>query len=370
MADSTTVIRKRYTVDTSQFDFDDHSSNSRSVRTTNITLIVLVGIFVSLRLFVRICMVRKVFVDDILILVASVLTVALAAVCIAATNHGMGTHVWLLDMPTMLQTIKSAVQYLFICQVLYAFAVAFTKISIIASYLRFVQEKRFRISMLITAVVIGGLWITGVFVTIFQCRPVSAAWDFTNLNGKCVNYVDYLYASSALTVATDIVLCVLPWPYFWKLQMSLKQRIILCLLLGGGAGACVASVLRITKLDMLRNADLTYQAVPTLNLSVIECSVGIICVSIPPLRPLAVRLFPRALLNNQLPSIRSTPQTARTYSLSKLSANTDNNSGSQTEHDAGPTFYREHSSEAELGRFRNMVEVSGDSQKEYWKLNS
>lgn len=52
-------------------------------------------------------------------------------------------------------------QYLYVCQVLYACAIAFTKIAIIASYLRFVQDPKFRMAMYATAVVIVGLWFTG-----------------------------------------------------------------------------------------------------------------------------------------------------------------------------------------------------------------
>lgn len=64
---------------------------------------------------------------------------------------------------------------------------------------------------------------------------MEGAWDFTMTGRKCINYVDYLYASSAVNVFTDILLCVLPWPHLWKLNMPLKQRITLCVLFAGGA---------------------------------------------------------------------------------------------------------------------------------------
>ena len=51
-------------VDTSQFNFDDHSSRVSSIRTTNIVLIVLVVSIVGLRLLARAVFVRKVFADD------------------------------------------------------------------------------------------------------------------------------------------------------------------------------------------------------------------------------------------------------------------------------------------------------------------
>jgi hypothetical protein len=142
-------------------------------------------------------------------------------------------------------------QYLYVCQVLYAFAIALTKIAIISSYLRFIQDRAFRTAMYVISVIIAGLWVTGkagpashsiaythsspgLFVTIFQCRPVSGACNFT-IDRKCIDYISYLYASSAVNVATDILLCILPLPHLWRLNMPLKQRLILCVLLAGGA---------------------------------------------------------------------------------------------------------------------------------------
>lgn len=107
--------------------------------------------------------------------------------------------------------------------------------------------------MYMTLFVVGGLWICGIFVTLFQCDPVDQAWKI-DPNRKCINYVNYLYASSAVNVFTDIVLCILPIPHLWKLsesspktslnfvliltqsEMPVRQRIALCLLFVGGAG--------------------------------------------------------------------------------------------------------------------------------------
>jgi hypothetical protein len=132
-------------IDTSHFDFSDHSSNVQSVRTANITLISLVALFVGLRLFVRTYIVRKIFMDDgtdqpaallhlltadmapaVLILIASAFTIALAAVCLAgmsavshaerrmltwiAITQGLGTHVWLLPIATVFETVKNCIQ--------------------------------------------------------------------------------------------------------------------------------------------------------------------------------------------------------------------------------------------------------------------
>ncbi|KAF2877998.1 hypothetical protein BDV95DRAFT_633475 [Massariosphaeria phaeospora] len=303
-------------IDLSEFDFSNQSSNVQRVKTANIALIALVALFVGLRLFVRMRIVRKVFLDDVLIVFAAVFTITLASVCLGATSHGLGTHFWMLPSADVFDITKSCIQYLYVCQVLYACAIGSTKIAIIASYLRFILDQKFRTAMYSTAVVIVGLWCSGVFVTVFQCSPVSGAWDFTNTTRTCLEFVTYLYASSSINVVTDIVLCVLPCPYLWKLHMPLKQRIILCFLFTGGAGACIAAIIRIANLHTLRSVDVTYEVVPCLNLSVIECSLGIICVSIPPLRPLAAQLFPTALRSNRSSSGKSPLQS---LSLSKRS---------------------------------------------------
>ncbi|KAF2031008.1 hypothetical protein EK21DRAFT_100112 [Setomelanomma holmii] len=294
-------------VDISQLNFNDTWSRVESVQTTNIILIILV-------------VVVHFFADDILIVVAAAFTLALAATCIAATRKGLGKHIWLFPLAEIFNSVKSCILFLFICQILYAFSIFTTKIAIISSYLRFIQARTFRMIMYITLAVTVGLWICGIFVTIFQCRPIYGAWDYT-AQQSCLNYVDYLYASSSVNVLTDIVLCISPIPHLWRLKMPPRQRVILCILFAGGAGACVAGIARIAYLHNLRVLEFPFQSVPSLNLSVIECSLGIGCVSIPALRPMFVRLIPNSLRTGRASSAKTKP---RSIPLTNLFASTSN----------------------------------------------
>ena len=91
-------------VDLSQLDLNDHSSRVAWLRTSSIVFIVLVVTTVSLRIFARTTYVRKIFSDDgvahstiflraatdvdaVLIISATVFTVALASTCIAGRLH-------------------------------------------------------------------------------------------------------------------------------------------------------------------------------------------------------------------------------------------------------------------------------------------
>ncbi|EMD66616.1 hypothetical protein COCSADRAFT_85047 [Bipolaris sorokiniana ND90Pr] len=304
-----------YEFDISQFNFQDHSSNVPFVRITCTIIIVLVLVTVALRIVARLKYVHKIFFDDVLIIFAALFTVALAAACIVSTTHGLGQHIWVLPLLDVLEKLKSIILDLYICQILYACAIALTKLAIISSYFRFVPDQKFHTCMYVTMFPVVGLWITGVFVTFFQCLPYYGAWDFT-VERKCIDYIAYLYASSAVNVITDIALCVLPLPYFWRLDMSRKQRIILCMLLGGGASACILGVTRIGFLHNLHALDITYESAPCLILSVSECSLGIISVSIPAIRPLARQLFPTAMRGVTSPSSRARTQQIRLSSVS------------------------------------------------------
>lgn len=124
---------------------------------------------------------------------------------------------------------------MFIDHIFGSCAVTFTKTSIVASYLRIFPYRGLRIVMYITTAVTIALFFASIFTTIFQCSPVAAAWNFTIIDRKCFRLVNYLYASTAVNIVTDIILCTAPLPYFWNLQLPRRQKVIVStlFLIGG-----------------------------------------------------------------------------------------------------------------------------------------
>ncbi len=114
---------------------------------------------------------------------------------------------------------------------LYAVAIVFTKLSILALYFRIIPNRPMALAVYATATFIVLFCITSVCLTIFQCTPVRAIWDFDDPAGSCAfPYMNFLYVSSAVNVATDVLVCTMPLPYFWRLQMPKKQKLIVCFL--------------------------------------------------------------------------------------------------------------------------------------------
>lgn len=77
--------------------------------------------------------------------------------------------------------------------------------------------------------------IEGV-LTMFQCTPAKAAWD-PMVKGECWNMHTKLvniYVGGGYNIATDVILAVLPLPTIWELNLGLRDRVRLCILLGLG----------------------------------------------------------------------------------------------------------------------------------------
>lgn len=191
--------------------------------------------------------------------------------------------------------MKRIIQTLWVCQTLYTTALALVKLSIIASFHRIFPTRDIRYTLYTIGGLIVAVWIVGIFCTIFQCTPIYAAWDFEAAllpTSHCLPIMKVYYFTTAFSILTDLILCILPLPLFWKLKLPQREKWIVSGLFAFGLVAAVASVMRITTLNGVQQPDFSIGAVPTLNWSVVELGTGIICACIPCLKPLFKRLLP------------------------------------------------------------------------------
>ena len=70
-----------------------------------------------------------------------------------------------------------------------------------------------------------------VFLAIFTCNPVKLAWS-SQLDllatGTCLDLRAAYITGAAINTVSDISIVVLPQPWIWNLQLSLKKKIGLC----------------------------------------------------------------------------------------------------------------------------------------------
>lgn len=177
-------------------------------------------------------------------------------------------------------------------QVTYKAAINLSKCSILLLYLRLfkiVGWIRWACWGLLTCVVI--YCASSMIATIFQCSPVVKAFNKT-LPGTCIDLATFWFANAGFSIATDIIILMLPMPLVYQLEVPRAQKIALMAVFAVGIFVVVTSCLRVATLDVFATSpDNTYD-IANVMWTIIEPNVAIICASLPILRPLVVKLFP------------------------------------------------------------------------------
>ncbi|QDS70331.1 hypothetical protein FKW77_008650 [Venturia effusa] len=86
--------------------------------------------------------------------------------------------------------------------------------------------------------------LSGVVGVIFQCVPVTSAWN-PNIIGHCLNKPAFWYSNGAIMIVLDTVLYIMPMVFTWNLQLPLRQKICLRLLFALGFLTIIASSMRL-----------------------------------------------------------------------------------------------------------------------------
>ena len=80
------------------------------------------------------------------------------------------------------------------------------------------------------------VWVfISFFLEIFQCHPLSAAFDPMLFTDHCIAMQSYYGGVTAANMGIDIVILLLPVHMVWRLKLPIKQRIVLSgiFMLGG-----------------------------------------------------------------------------------------------------------------------------------------
>jgi hypothetical protein len=132
--------------------------------------------------------------------------------------------------------------------VFYNPAIMATKTTILILYWRIAEVPRFfRYASLVTMaiVLIAGVVLT--FLSIFQCRPVDAA--FSMVAGTCIDIVRLHLSSTPIGVLTNLTILLLPLPILTSLRMEFRQKLILVATFIVGGFITIVNVVRIVYLQ-------------------------------------------------------------------------------------------------------------------------
>ncbi|KAJ4422759.1 hypothetical protein N0V82_002538 [Gnomoniopsis sp. IMI 355080] len=231
----------------------------------------------------------------------SILSIALSVPSIGlrwwarCTSLGFGRHVWNVNPANAIPLL----QIYWVSQQLYAVVQLTIQISILALYARVFPTRWFRIAVWtgITSFIVQDVIYIGMII--FRCSPMNAIWD-VRVTGRCLDLNRIGFSGAILHIVEHFILLVLPLYELWKLNLSRRKKIQLCLVFTLGSFSCVTSVIRLKYVAIFDpTADASWDTVPVVVWSVIEDLSAVICINLPPCRHLIQKLFPRQFLTSK-----------------------------------------------------------------------
>ena len=116
-------------------------------------------------------------------------------------------------------------QLILITEAFYTPAITAVKLSALLLYRRIFPSNEFRKILWVVAGIILCYTIPQQAITIFQCDPISGAWDpAVHIRAKCVPLGIIFVTMASMNVATDIMTLSLPLPLLWHLQMNKMHK--------------------------------------------------------------------------------------------------------------------------------------------------
>ncbi|KAH7355116.1 hypothetical protein BKA65DRAFT_395065 [Rhexocercosporidium sp. MPI-PUGE-AT-0058] len=251
---------------------------------TSIVFLVVAWLTFVARVGVRVW--RKALgMDDYVMAVGLALFTVTASLCIVCSFYGSGQMAAVLPASTKMRGIK----LFFIAEFFYAAAAVAIKCSIAITLLRIAGTRKTFLwviwGIIGLSVLSSVVFIVGVANI---CHPITTLWGETT-TGSCDLKLnsDVSFFFSAIEILTDWTLALLPAALLWNIQMKGRVKASVAMILGMGAFASCATIVRLRYLSLYSNpAEFMFSTGKIGLWSIIEEGIGIFAGSLPALRPL------------------------------------------------------------------------------------
>ncbi|KAI1500732.1 hypothetical protein F5X99DRAFT_409805 [Biscogniauxia marginata] len=214
----------------------------------------------------------------------------LSIACIACAFTGVGATNKTLSIPGNEKYQEQGLFWFFLFEVFYCINIIPVKISISLMLIRIAQN------------LIAGLYI------IFQCNPVSAAWDQSLLQkgGHCNDariLTDIYYATTAVNIFTDWITAFMPIPLLWNVQLNINSKISVAFILGLGFIASLSACIRLKyTVGLTDSENYLYSISDIVIWGYAENGLGLIAGCVATLKPLFRKTF-RLSESNSKPTL-------------------------------------------------------------------
>ncbi|KAL4917564.1 hypothetical protein BDW62DRAFT_218068 [Aspergillus aurantiobrunneus] len=281
---------------------------------TQVVCIAVVTIIVAMRVAVKVRLRNGLLLEDYTTLAGWVLFIAFCANMLVLNTHGGGYHAWDVPQNEFIEFQKAS----YAVTLIYVPMVFVIKIALLSVMLRIFAPDRQKVIIIYVSIGILLLYyIPALFIKIFFCKPISTYWLGAEVTGgSCIDQQNVIIADSAISIASDLWILVLPVPMLWSLKMSVKKKLRVVGILGAGGLATAFSVWRLYMMVVeAQTADTTWFWIHCVLTANAEAGIGLICACLP-----ALSAYVASLRSHVNSSYRSYKASHELSSWNKLSS--------------------------------------------------
>ncbi|KAF2855767.1 hypothetical protein T440DRAFT_513858 [Plenodomus tracheiphilus IPT5] len=245
---------------------------------------------ILMRFCVRGFMLKTFGWDDAMMAVAACISITTLALFLKIIDMGLGLHAEAFPLVNIFPFFK--VMYFY--SILIIFAYSFIKLSIGFFLLRLADRTRWRPFLIGMLIFIAMFTIGSTFAIIFQCSPVAAGYDYTLRpplgTAKCYDptiFKNVGVFNSSINIATDLIFALIPIPMVWRLQVTVRTRIGLGIILSLGLFASAVAIYKTPmQANFFKETDWSGHGAWYYIWQQVEMHIGIIAACLPTIKPL------------------------------------------------------------------------------------
>ncbi|KAI8632789.1 hypothetical protein F5Y19DRAFT_471960 [Xylariaceae sp. FL1651] len=287
------------------------STCGRELFVTDSVFAVLCLVFLTLRFWAARRSRRKLYADDLFVVLSFANSVGLASVAAWATFNGLGMHIWELDETQLVIQVK----LLLASELTYLMATTFVKLSVLWLYRRIYITAVFRrwCYGLMTLVILYLISFIPLYLT--NCIPISQLW-LLGPHTRCRDPAIGDNATIIVNLILDVAILVLPLPVLWRLRMSVRDKATVTAMFSIGIVTVAVMIWRLVVTIQTRSSpDWTRTLCQVGLISSLEVWLGIMAACIPTLGPL-FNAYVKPILS-KLGVVKTAPSSSDTGSKSE-----------------------------------------------------
>lgn len=247
-------------------------------------------------MYVRIWKLKKMGVDDYLMLACQILFTAYIILQLVSIRYGNGRVFE--DLTE--HNASEARKYWFICGLTYEPATILLKLSIGSFLLRFTTNRVQAFIVWAVSILCIVFGVVYWFLLLLQCKPISYWWTLDlGTSGTCISselFLVYGWVAGSLNATADLIYATLPICIVWTSSWRLRAKITVSFILGIGSFAGIATLIRMIYTYSADNVyqyhgNFLYTSRTLAILSTAELGIGITTACAATLRPLFEQWF-------------------------------------------------------------------------------